>query len=560
MVFLPENNFFKKLKNYFNLSVILFLIFNTLKIVFFNIFIYPDNKNYDYFFFIKILVSFVLVSFVYLSLLKFELRKTCVFVYFIQLVYLFSHMCYFKYIGNYLHITSVFMILGEGTDAISNLSFDFLTWKFLLLFIDLPFFICAIRKKVKVKYTLNITGFLVIFFMSVCCFKLFIPAIKESISPLFYMPSDREVVCKYGTFVSDIFFFYFNSNEKNIIKNFKYGKKLEKPNIKEDKPNIIILQLESIDSNVVDQQYKGQYIAPYLHSLSQKCVYYPYTMSYHMGGGTSDAEFSILNSLEPSQFYPAMTRLGNYDYPNSFLKQLNKNDYTCLAFHGNVGNYFNRDNAFSVMGFSDFYDISSMHLKNKGWGASDSDVLDFVKDKLNSIDSPFLAYIITLTSHASFTNARNYYNNKNYDDIKDNLVKEYFNSVSYVDTTLKEFVSYVQKNIPNTYIFIWGDHTPAVRRKPLYSDAHMSFESRFFEFVPLFIITPDNVQHYEHSRVASFLDIAPTILEACGGEYSIYSDGNDLLDFKNDNFSSVPFKGGIFSREVLFSEISNIKN
>ena len=463
-------------------------------------------------------------------------------------------MCYFAYFMNYLHLANVFMLITEGTKAIVNLYF-FLDVRFLLVLIDLPFFIMALKKDIKSKYTIRITGFLATFFLSIICFCLLIPCLKNATSPLCHVPSESNIVKNYGTLVNDIFSFYLNHGSENIIKNLKYGKKVEKNASKKHKPNVIVLQLESIDASVVNATYKGKYIAPYLHSLSEEYVYYPYTMSYHLGGGTSDSEFSILNSIEPLQSYPAM-KLPTYDYPNSFIKQLNNNDYTCLAFHGNVASYFNRDNAFSAMGFSKFYDISGMHLSNKGWGASDGDVFDFAKKELLEISKPFFSYIITMTSHASFTNASHYYNNADYNDISDVVVHNYFNSVSYVDMEIENFVTYIKENIPDTYVFIWGDHTPQIN-KPLYSQAALSFDSRYFEFVPLIILTPNDMTYKEDSKVACFLDIAPTILNACGVKYSIYSDGDDLLDFNRDNSSLIPFKDGLFSREKLFEKLTN---
>ena len=552
--------FIKKLKNNFDFYILLFLIFNALKIVLFSVFISSyviDYKtSYKCFIISKFLISFVLTSFVCLSLLKLRFSKTFVLFYVVQFIYLLSHMCYFAYFNSYLHIFQIFQLFGEGTKALSNLSF-FLDKRFLILFIDLPFFVLAVKHTPKSRNIIRITGFLTVFFVAVCCFRLFIPATKASIkdlnSPLSHIPNESIVVKKYGTIVNDVFLFYFYKNEENVIKHFDYGPVLQKSSGEKNNPNIVILQLESVDSNVINKEYKNKYITPFLHSLSKNCVYYPYTVSYHMGGGTSDAEFSILNSLEPLVSRPVM-KLSSYNYPNSLIKQLK--DYTCLAFHGNVSSYFNRDNAYCMMGFNNFYDITSMHLRNKGWGASDEDVLNFAKDKLAKIDKPFFSYIITMSSHASFTNARHYYNNEDYDDIKDTLVKNYFNSVSYVDATLENFVNFIKKNIPNTYIFIFGDHRPAIN-KPVYSDASLFFSSEHFEFVPLFILTPDNLVYEENSKVTCFLDLAPTILEACGVPYSIHSYGYNLLDFKKDNFPLIHFKGGLFSRNALYDKLIN---
>lgn len=449
-----------------------------------------------------------------------------------------------------------FVLFKEGTKALSNLYF-FLDFSFVLLFIDLPFFINLMhgKKYLRMQHVhLPFVLSLVVSFLILCYFKLLAPTVLQtSSSPLSVALGETEIVQKYGTFVNDVFSLLANFDEKDIITKFSYGRSVTVSKDVTSKNNIVIIQLESIDSSVVNQKYKGKYIAPYLNALSKQCVYYPYTVSYHMGGGTSDSEFSIINSIEPLSSYPAM-KLKSYTYTNSFLKELNKADYTCLAFHGNVAKYFNRSNAFPSMGFSKFYDIRKMGLRNKGWGASDEDVLNFAFKKLQRVKSPFLAYIITMSSHASFTNASNYYNNSFYNDISDDLVKNYFNSVSYVDVTLEKFVTSIRKTFPNTYIFIWGDHTPAIN-KPLYKQASLSFDKKYFEFVPLFIITPDNKTYTETSSVASFLDISPTVLNASGVSFSIYTDGMDLLNPDNVLVHPIPFKNNFYSRIELYDKI-----
>lgn len=506
----------------------------------------------------KFIINILLVCSVFLPLLKYKFIRTCTCFYIIQFIYVIAHVCYFDYFHNYLHLMQTFTLFKEGTKAITNLYF-FLDMSFVLLFIDLPFFINLMRNKKYLNTQYIRFPFVISLIVSVsilCYFKLFAPSmLQSSSSPLSVVVSETDVVQKYGTLVNDIFAFCANLNEKDIIGKFSYGKSINVSNDTLRKNNIVILQLESIDSNVINKKYKGKYITPYLNALSKKCVYYPYTLSYHMGGGTSDAEFSIINSIEPLQSYPAM-KLKSYEYPNSFLKNLNNDNYTCLAFHGNVARYFNRINAFPSMGFSKYYDIAKMKLRNKGWGASDEDVLDFTLDKLHKVEPPFLTYTITMSSHASFTNASHYYNNDLYDDIEDELVKNYFNSVSYVDMVLKDFITEVKKTFPNTYIFIWGDHTPAIK-KPLYTQASFSFDGKYFEFVPLFIVTPDNKTYIETSSVASFLDIAPTILKASQASFSINTDGIDLLNPDNTLTHPIPFKHKFYSRTELYEKIVN---
>lgn len=557
-------SFFKKdffIKHKFNIFFSLFLILNSIKLVYFNCYLSSNIRNLPLYIVVKFLINIIMVSAIFLCLFKRNLKKTAITFYILQFVYVLAHICYFKYFSNYLHIVQSILLLGEGTKALTHLYF-FLDFSIILLFLDIPFFVYIIKNEhrnnsLNISYSAYILDgitlcFIVYAFIYVqyCAYS---SNLKEE-TPLKINPSETYIVRNYGTLVNEWVSLTCNFGDENLVKNLKHGKDIKNTTKSENNPNIVLLQLESIDANVVDKQYKGKYIAPYLHSLTNKCVYYPYTMSYHMGGGTSDAEFSIINSVEPSPFFPAM-KSRTYSYSNSMIRQFKNSGYDCFAFHGNVGDYFNRNEAFSSIGFSKFYDIGRMFLHHVGWGAPDEDVLNFATNKLVKNKNPFLSYVITMTSHASFTSVYNYYSNSNYDDINDTVVKDYFTSVSYVDETLKKFITNIRKEIPNTYVLIWGDHTPAID-KPEYSQASMSYDGKYFEFVPLFIITPDDIAYRETSKVASFLDIAPTILNLSGIEYVYKSDGDDLLNLENHD-SKIPFKGGVYSKSDLFTLITN---
>jgi phosphoglycerol transferase MdoB-like AlkP superfamily enzyme len=103
-----------------------------------------------------------------------------------------------------------------------------------------------------------------------------------------------------------------------------------------------------------------------------------------------------------------------------------------MAFHGNIGSYYDRNIAYPKMGYEKFYDIKGMGLKEEGWGAPDSDVFNYAENKMKSLKQPFFTYAITMSSHGPFTNVNNYYNNSNYNDVKDQVSRDYMNSMSYV--------------------------------------------------------------------------------------------------------------------------------
>lgn len=544
------------------ISLYLFIVINSLKITIFNFFIMPEKNLLS--FVLKFVLSFILLYLIYSLIVKLKSRAAFLIFFITQWVYIFSNLVYYDYFHNYLHLFQAAALFTEGVGSIKHFSIP-VSVKDLIVFIDLPLFI-ILMKHYKDLTTLGekLFRYKKIFILGLVILILGI----ESIGYFFnastfqltkdYTEGESSIVSRYGIIVNSVFDIALNRGGKSYISHLQLGKGISnKPVVKnKDKPNIVFIQVESLDANVINKAYNGKLIAPKLNSLARKNVYYPYTLSYHKAGGTSDSEFAIINSVEPLTNFPSI-KLSSYTYPNSMIKVLNNNSYSTIAFHGNIGNYYNRDVAFKKMDFNEFHDIRKMGYENTGWGAPDGDVFDYQLSVLSNIKKPFLSYTITMTSHTPFTNARSYYNNSSYDSIENERVKNYFNSISYVDESIYNFVTLIREKYKNSYIFIIGDHTPDVDYNE-YHQASFTMQQDYFEFVPLIIITPDNKKYTETKEVASFIDIAPTILYATNSSFTYKSDGANLLDF-HEVRGDIPFKGNMYNRADLYKMISKVK-
>ncbi len=489
-------------------------------------------------------------------------RLVFILIYILQAVYIMANISYFLYYHSYLNILQWFSLFREGFLAFKNASAP-MDAKMLIALLDLPVFIyLAIRYNVIYRSIKNLYLYK---FIAVTVSILFLVKIQMSVYAkgnfITTLINDKykgesPIVQWYGTMANNITSFILMSNENKIISCLEYGEDMTNEKYSDNKSNFILIQVESMDSNIINKKYKGTYITPYLKSLADNNIFYPYVMSYHKGGSTSDTEFSIINSVEPLDSFPAI-KLSNYNYSNSMLKRLSDKLYTNTAFHGNSDVFFNRDSAFPKMGFNEFYDIAKMNLKHVGWGAPDHEVFKFASDIIKKQKEPYFTHIITMTSHTPFINAKNYYENKLYLDIKDDTVRNYFNSMSYVDETIRNFIEDIQAVRKNTYIFIIGDHTPNIDTE-LYKQASFTLKEKYFEFVPLIIITPDNKQYREKNKVASFLDISPTILLNSGISFNIKTNGHDLIN-NTENSNKIPYKNAEYDRNYLYEEIDKVK-
>ena len=115
------------------------------------------------------------------------------------------------------------------------------------------------------------------------------------------------------------------------------------------------------------------------------------------------------------------------------------------------------------MGYDNFFDPTVMKLPEKGWGVPDGEVMHYVERHLEKEGKkPFYVSIITMTSHEPFNNFKHFVSDGRFDDVVPALTGRYFASLAYTDRAVKEFVESMQKKYPDTYFFLYGDHTPYV--------------------------------------------------------------------------------------------------
>ncbi len=292
-----------------------------------------------------------------------------------------------------------------------------------------------------------------------------------------------------------------------------------------------------------------------MNSLTKKAIYFKYAMSYHLGGGTSDSEFSIINNTYPLVNTPAI-KSTYYKFENSFVKLLHNAGYLTLAFHNNDSKFYNRGHSYKKMGYDNFFGLHEMNLKEKFWGATDEDLFNFVSSyiKTNNINKPYFLHIITMSSHEPFIFMD--YKNDKFETIKNEKVKRYFNVIQYVDNQIKKFLETIDLN--NTTVFIHGDHASGIYGNNIYKHSEYLYQNKYFEFVPLFILRNNEQAELIHNdidtdHIISFMDISPTILVESGIEFIYKTFGEDLL---SSNFSKfIKFLDDDYSRDELLEVI-----
>lgn len=295
--------------------------------------------------------------------------------------------------------------------------------------------------------------------------------------------------------------------------------------------NIIVIQVESLDNNVIHHMVDGQPVMPFLHRLAEESIYFSNIYAQHTSvGGTSDAEFCMLTSQYPFGKKGAFFATGLETLP-SVPELLNRNGYATLVFHGNSGSYFNRKQGMMQLGFRQTFFKKDFTITDPDkWHAmKDKDFFLQVEEILTGTNYPYFAYILTLTSHTPFDliNESDYIVDFN---VKDPLIRNYMNSMAYVDKVLEEFISMMAYTAPNTLIILFGDHCANINETD-----YASYEKKGLEPIPLFILDQTNPSRTVLSNPGSTIDISPTLFDYLGFEIPDFWQGASLLNQQKQN-------------------------
>ncbi len=311
--------------------------------------------------------------------------------------------------------------------------------------------------------------------------------------------------------------------------------------------NLIVIQLESFQNLAINRQLGNQEITPFLNRLIQQDTIYFDRFYQTLGlGRTSDAEFSSLTSL-----YPSEQQASFQEYQGSSLyalpQILRDLGYQTAAFHGYEPAFWNREQIYPELGFERFYSQGDFSQQSPiGMGTSDKELLQQTVAYLGQTAQPFLAWTVTLSGHHPF-----YISEQAMTERLDTKVYEksgsrdtrifghYWQALRYADAALELFFRELQTAglYDQSLIVIYGDHYGIPRSNA--EQAELMSELLGHEYgnldmlnVPLLIHLPGLGSAETLQTTGGHIDLLPTLLNLLG----IQSDpramimGQDLIN------------------------------
>ena len=282
----------------------LFFAVNTLKVsIFSSLLVCPVLPPLGRMLHAGVFIKFLLVCLFFIPILRIKSPIPFILAYALQALYMFVNLSYHAATEGYLHVTQYAGLFSEAFDLVKhNAVPSGVDARFLL--IDAPFFFGALMLFPAVA-SINKRF---IFKNALAAFAVALAVIAHGWSrvdaaerPLAMLDNkysgDNAVVHRYGLLAFNITDLVNLADSKARIKRLDYGREISGNASGGARPNIIMIQVESMDAKVIAATHRRGAVTPFLNRLSRQCVYYPYVLSFHKAGSTSDCEFSVINSV-----------------------------------------------------------------------------------------------------------------------------------------------------------------------------------------------------------------------------------------------------------------------
>lgn len=505
-----------------------------------------------------------------------KIRQRLFFILLIFTIFVISNHWYNRYFGNYLSISDI--LSGEGTAAFSMYEVLFLH---IFNYWDLIFLLdIAILGKsgfnsltdleliedwghwnlslsgIPVKSRTAFVLIILLLFVQLAVGSFIMGG--ESPAEL-YQSGTPYLVSVYGilplyTIETYSYLTREESKPRPELEDIPYYKKQKQLSNIEELPadtNVILIQVESLDSKIIDYRQQGKEVTPFLNDFKNESVYFENFYAQKVNG-SFDADLSTLTSL-----YPVNRSYVFRDIDLSAFQSLplllKEKGYQTLAFHNNDRNFFNRDEAYPDLGFDRFYSqrYFSENIynvpKDRALGINDYDFFDQSAEiikKAENAEKPFFAYLISLTSHTPF----NFYPEEaveNFAEVDNNLVNNYFKSINFLDSSIDHFISKLEKAgvLKDTLVVIYSDHESEIKTMEYESGRDFTLwrNAKVPYHIPLMLRHP-KLDDRLISKEGTTTDIAPTILDLLGFKtlpeqfvgYSLFSDRRDPILFLHE--------------------------
>lgn len=233
-----------------------------------------------------------------------------------------------------------------------------------------------------------------------------------------------------------------------------------------ERPNILIMILESFGSYLTDQPGNDSIVTPRFRGLIHEGIYFN---NLYAAGSRTDKAIPAIFSGYPN--LPAIQIIREPKKTQSLpgiVKLLDSAGYYSSFWYGGDINFANINSFITTSAFREKITMKNFNPENYNskWGVHDEVLLNLMQDSLSRAKQPFVYAVLTLSSHEPFeVPMEPVFKGKA-------ELNRFKNSVFYTDRSLGDFIDKAKKSEwwRNTLVIIIADHCRRYSDKvPVYS-------------------------------------------------------------------------------------------
>ncbi|PHS62092.1 MAG: sulfatase [Flavobacterium sp.] len=314
-----------------------------------------------------------------------------------------------------------------------------------------------------------------------------------------------------------------------------YRKIYNTDSLPEQKPNVIFICVESFSSIFLNYYNDEEMDTPTLDSLVDNSLFFENIFA--TGTRTIRGMEAITLSIPPTPGRSIVKRENNTDL-FTISEVFKEKGYKRSFYYGGDGYFDNMNTFFGGNNFNivdrsrgfileDHIETQRTNIEDpevtfeNAWGVCDEDIYNKVIKEADinyKNGNLFFDFIMTTSNHKPYTYPD--------DKVKIPSGKNRRGGVQYTDFAIKEFLEEAKTKpwYANTVIVIMADHCA-------YSAGHQALDVKNYR-IPLWILNAPNTKAEKIKKLASQIDVFPTLFSMFNWEYNTNLFGMDILKMK----------------------------
>jgi phosphoglycerol transferase MdoB-like AlkP superfamily enzyme len=332
-------------------------------------------------------------------------------------------------------------------------------------------------------------------------------------------------------------YLYFSKEEAHRIFDSLHQKNRDRPISisKTDRPNILMILLESWSGDVIGATGGEQGVTPGFTALCKDGLLFP--NFYSTGFRTEQGQAALFGGFPAQPTTTVMQDFQKFDKLPGLAKVLGQNGYYSSFYYTGDLDFANTGKYLFSAGFDKIIGEQNTDFEDKTlWGAMDEELFGYHLRQVKDDVKPFFSVLMTSTSHEPFeAKVPQVFESDDPADL-------YRNTVHYTDAAVSDYLEKAKATdwYENTLIIIVSDHA---HHLPYRRERHDP-ERHHIPFLITGGSLKDEFRGSEIQSIASHVDFCATILSQLGIASDEFKYSKDMFAANPADFACYTFEDG----------------